>query len=145
MIKALGQRANLIQISCEFLIENISPTQKLIQKADIDKAIHNKKLLESFQDWNDISKSPRDKWIDRVVVYSTIESNSFYDGFLQNFIREHKLDIDSNELDKSLARLRIGYIIKKIGSNYSFRVPIFREWIMNNDIKSRLRSEIREG
>lgn len=113
-------------------------------QSDIDRALANKKLLESFQDWNDIAKDTKEQWIDRVVVYSTIAQDSFDDAFLQGLIKTHNLAIDSNELDKSLARLRIGYIIKKVDNIYSYRVPIFRDWVMSGDIELRLESEIKK-
>ncbi len=144
MIIQLGQRANLIQISCEYLIENIAQTQRVIEKDNITKLLsfNNEKLYAEFEKWNQISQDTKEQWMDRVVVYSTIRQNGFDDKFLQSFIKEHQLHIDSNELDKSLARLRIGYIIKKEENRYSYRVPIFRAWIMQNDIEARLQGEL---
>ncbi len=144
MITSVGQRANLIQKVCEYLIENISQTQRYITKNDISKALADKKLLELFQDWNNLSDNPKEQWIDRVLLYSTIEQDSFDDSDLQHTIKKYTLNINSNELDKSLARLRLGYIIKKEGDRYSYRVPIFRDWVLNNDIEARLESEIKK-
>jgi len=142
MITALGQRANLLQIACEYLITHLATGQKVFTYEDITHALTDKKLLESFQDWNSITKDPKEQWIDRIVVYSTLAQESFDDGFLQNLIRTHTLDIDSNELDKSLARLRIGYIIKKEGNRYAYRVPIFVHHLQQNDIQGRLQHEL---
>ncbi|MDQ7084410.1 MAG: hypothetical protein Q9M36_05555 [Sulfurovum sp.] len=143
MISSVGQRANLIQKVCEHLIENIAQTQKIITQEDISKALKDSKLLELFQDWNQLSTEPKEQWIDRVVLYSTIEQNSFDDRDLQETIKKYTLNINSNELDKSLARLRLGYIIKKENDGYSYRVPIFREWVLKNDIGARLESEVK--
>ncbi len=44
MIEKLGQRANLIQIVCDYLIENIDSSQKIITKQDIKKVLKNKNI-----------------------------------------------------------------------------------------------------
>ncbi len=142
LITALGQRANLLQIACEYLITHLATGQKIFTHDDITHALTDKRLLESFQDWNSITKDPKEQWIDRIVVYSTLMEESFDDGFLQNLIRTHTLEIDGNALDKSLARLRIGYIIKKEGNRYTYRVPIFVHHLQQNDIHGRLQHEL---
>ena len=143
MIAKLGQRANLIQKVCGYLIENIDKSQKLITQKDINHALHNREILDYFNDWNDMSKDRREKWIDRVVLYGTIEQGAFNDGDLQKIIETHKLEINSNELDKSLVRLRLGYIIKKVEDGFVYRVPLFVESVKELNVKERFLEEVR--
>jgi hypothetical protein len=143
MIEKVGQRANLIQIVCDYLVESIPPNQRLITQDDITQALRNKKLLKFFDDWNEMSTDTKEKWIDRVVLYGTIGQDRFDDSLLQRLIRENGLEINSNELDKSLVRLRLGYIVKKIDEGYVYRVPLFVENIRRLNLDERFLEEVR--
>jgi hypothetical protein len=143
MIEKVGQRANLIQIVCDYLVESIPPNQRLITQDDITQALRNKKLLKFFDDWNEMSTDTKEKWIDRVVLYGTIGQDRFDDSLLQRLIRENGLEINSNELDKSLVRLRLGYIVKKVDEGYVYGVPLFVENIRRLNLDERFLEEIR--
>ena len=142
MINRLEQRANLIQIVCDYLVESIDESQKIISKEDIRQALKNEKLLKFFDDWNEMSRNSKEKWIDRVVLYGTIANGKFDDTILQNLIGKYELGINSNELDKSLVRLRLGYIIKKVEKGYVYRVPLFVENVLKLDIEKRFLDEV---
>jgi len=143
MIKELGQRANLIQIVCDSLITNIGKRQKTISHNMIAQALKNEELLKFFNDWNDMSTNPKEKWIDRVVLYGTITQKRFDDSTLQEIITKYHLPIDNNELDKSIVRLRLGYIIKKEDNGeYIYRVPLFVESLLREDIEGRFLREV---
>jgi len=90
-----------------------------------------------------MSTDTKEKWIDRVVLYGTIGQDRFDDSLLQRLIRENGLEINSNELDKSLVRLRLGYIVKKIDEGYVYRVPLFVENIRRLNLDERFLEEIR--
>ena len=143
MIKKLGQRANLIQIVCDDLIKNIDASKKIIEKQDIEKALESEKILEFIRDWNDIIDDAKERWIDRIIVYGTISKSRFSDSDLQMIIDKYDLDINSNELDKALARLRLGFIIKKEDGVYSYRVPLFVENILASDVEGRFDREVK--
>lgn len=143
MITRLGQRANLIQIVCDYLVENIGASQKMITKEDITKALEGEKLLKFFDDWNEMSTDSKEKWIDRVVLYGTIAKGRFDDGDLQGLIKRYGLEINSNELDKSLVRLRLGYIIRKEDDGgYVYRVPLFVDSLLRGDVEGRFLGEV---
>jgi menaquinone-dependent protoporphyrinogen IX oxidase len=146
MIKRLGQRANLIQIVCDYLIENIDASQNKINKEDMKKALQGEKLLKFFDDWNDMSKNAKEQRIDRVVLFGTIRQGRFEDTDLQSMIKKHELEINSNELDKSLVRLRLGYIIKKENDgSYVYRVPLFVDKLLSSDVEGRFEREVLNG
>ncbi|SFV64662.1 hypothetical protein MNB_SV-12-107 [hydrothermal vent metagenome] len=144
MIARLGQRANLIQIVCDYLVENIGTSKKIITKEDIAKALKNEKLLKFFNDWNEMSTDSKEQWIDRVVLYGTIAKGRFDDGDLQELIKRYGLEINSNELDKSLVRLRLGYIIRKEDDGgYVYRVPLFVDSLLSYDVEGRFGREVK--
>lgn len=98
---------------------------------------------QSLQDWNDRVYDTKEKWIDRIIVYGMIGQESFSDTDLLALIKTHQLDIDNSELDKALARLRIGFIIKHgADGRYRFRVPLFKAFMLERDVKSRFASEV---
>jgi len=49
--------------------------------------------------------------VDRLIVYATVEKDQFSFAELIDLLQQHELSVDSQQLDHSLARLELGFIL----------------------------------
>ena len=81
--------------------------------------------------------------MDRIVVYATVEKGPFKLADLATNLENHGLQIDAHLLDRSLARLELGFVLaKEAGGRYCYRVPLFRDMVLNDDPQVRLKIEL---
>jgi len=77
------------------------------------------------------------------VVYATVHKERFDLAELVEILNQHGLKPDGPKMDHSLARLALGFVLgRDEKGNYFYRVPLFREMIMQEDPAVRLKVEL---
>jgi len=148
VISRCGNRANLISITCNEvlkIIQNNTITQK-----DIEYVIEHGTLEDYLKGWEKISGDEKRDTLDRAIIFLTIDRDRFRLSDVVEWLAENGLeDFDENIIYESLERLVVGYFLKKEKDNikrayyYSYRVPLFKEKLLYEDIEVHLKREIR--
>ena len=81
--------------------------------------------------------------LDRIVVYSTVDRERFELAELVSILNHHNLKPEGPKLDHSLARLELGFVLGRDNAGgYFYRVPLFREMILQDDPGVKLKVEL---
>ena len=144
VIKLTGQRANLIAVICNEVLKSLK--SKIVTKKDIDMVLKKSIIEDYIGGWGKISgdeeKYENDNRLDRIIIFSTLKKESFRLSDIGRVIKESGLKIQSHKIEESLNRLVLSFILKEEKKNYSYRVPLFREKLLEDDIEFKLESEI---
>ena len=139
-IKLCGYRANYIAIVCDVVLKGLETD--VITKADIENALDHDDIDKMLRGWGAMSDSKEANRIDRLIVYLTIEKESFRLGDVVELIKEQGLSIDIDKINESLDRLVLGYVVGKSKGNYVYRVPLLKQRLLEDDIEFNLEGEI---
>ena len=114
IIHKTGQRSNLVSVVCDRLVSIVK--NKRICQENLEQV-----LSSGFTEYISM---PEEK-LDRVIVYATITKESFYQEELYDVFDRFDLNIDSREIEESLFRLELSFVIVKVDGQYRYRVPLF--------------------
>jgi len=142
LIVRCGNRANLIAITCHEVLKVIE--NNIITQKNIEHVIRHSTLEDYLKGWKQISLNEDENTLDRAILFLTLRKEYFRLGDVVKMLEEVGLDtLDENKIDESLGRLVIGYFLGKDRGNYSYRVPLFKEKLLYEDINILLNREIR--
>jgi hypothetical protein len=146
LIKACGQRANLIAKVCKFIVVNMSTGQRLITAKDVQNALYSDEINQELAGWV-LSNSDIGEYYDKLIVYATIHKDDFSSGELIQLLQQKGVQVDINALDRSLSRLGLVYILGKDqqSGRYAYHVPLFVEMIQRDDPEIRLQAVLTMG
>jgi len=146
LIKACGQRANLIAKACKFIVVNMSTGQRVINAEDVQNALYSDEINKELASWV-LSNHKIKQYYDKLIVYTTIHMNDFSSGELIQRLQEKGISVDINALDRSLARLGLVCILGKDqqSGRYAYHVPLFVEMIQRDDPEIRLHAVLSTG
>ena len=139
-IKLCGYRANYIAIVCDVVLKGLETD--VISKANIENALDHDDIDKMLRGWGAMSANKESNRIDRLIVYLTIEKESFRLGDVVELIKEQGLSIDIDRVNESLDRLVLGYVVGKSKGNYVYRVPLLKQRLLEDDIEFNLEGEI---
>ncbi|WP_459872712.1 hypothetical protein [Endothiovibrio diazotrophicus] len=129
LIDATGQRANLVSIACNEILKGLDPSERTIDREDVSRALDSEALRGHLAGWQELSEVPRERLALRLVVYATIEQESFTLAGLGEQLAAAGADIPSHRLERLLERLQLAYVIGREQASYRYRVPLFVETI----------------
>jgi predicted AAA+ superfamily ATPase len=145
IIERTGQRPNLIAIICNTLIKNLGKTKRTIEHAEVEAVFSDKKLYELFESWKELDDDKRAGSIDKMIVYAMVEQEKFKLKDLVEKLKTLGVNIAMSEIEKSLSRLKIGYIIERDNEGvYGFMLPLFRAYILKDEYEVKLMGELKE-
>jgi WD40 repeat protein len=105
-----------------------SPNGKYIVTGSTDKLLG----------WDNIeSRQEKNSRLDRMVIYLTIEKESFELDDVLSLLAEEKVEVDASAVKRSLERLVIMYVLKKEHGAFSYRIPLMKEHILQTNKKGR--------
>ncbi|SFV67254.1 hypothetical protein MNB_SV-12-496 [hydrothermal vent metagenome] len=143
IIEKTGQRPNLIAIICNRLIKNLGKTKRVIAHTEVEAVFNDKKLYELFESWKELDEDVRAGSIDKLIVYAMVGQERFRLKELVEKLKALGINIAMSEIEKSLSRLKIGYIIERDNEGvYGFMLPLFREYILKDEYEVKLEVEI---
>ncbi len=124
IVTASGSRADLISNICHTIVENIDPTARQITTDDVDRAFASDAVSQSIGIMKRLIGDPEAAQIDRIVVYATVERDSFTIDDLWAALAVHDLTIPIDTLRQSLERLELANILHHERRHYTYRVPL---------------------
>jgi len=116
IIYQTGRRSNLVSVICNRLILQIEG--KMISKEDLESVLDS-----DFTEYISLGSVK----IDRVIEYATIDKEKFYKEDLYEIFDKYNLEVDTIEIEESLNRLELSYVIYQKNGEYRYRVPLFVE------------------
>ena len=134
MIAQCGQRANLIAYVCHQVIQQLDASQRVIEAGDIHRVLEGRDLQKRLAGWS-VGIGEQEQAYDRLVVYSTIQKDSFTIGELMQELEQQGVHFDSAELERALSRLELAFVLKKIQNRYSYCVPLFVEHMREDEVE----------
>ena len=109
----------------------------------MEAVFNDKKLYELFESWKELDEDMRAGSIDKLIVYAMVGQERFRLKELVEKLKALGINIAMSEIEKSLSRLKIGYIIERDNEGvYGFMLPLFREYILKDEYEVKLEVEI---
>jgi hypothetical protein len=131
----------LIASICDKVVRDLET--RVIKQEDIDKVIESGELDSLLYDWQGLTLDDKKSRIDRVVVYLTYTKESFRLSDVAKDFEKYGLKIDNNQIQESLKRLVLGYVIKKRKGDYFYTIPLLKEILLDDDIEFLLESDVK--
>jgi hypothetical protein len=143
LLAATGQRTNLMAIACHEILAQLRPDQRTITSEDVHRSLHTERIFEALRGWDAMTDDAEACQWDRLVVYSTIDQEPFDFAALAARLRQHGLTLDGRAIERSLARLELGFVLgRNDQGRYVYRVPSFRPLILRDAPSAKLQVEI---
>ena len=141
LVEACGQRANLIAIACQHIVRNLPPQQRNITADDMYKALHSDEIRRALTGWV-VGVSEEEQTYERMVVYATIEQQDFSTAELLDMAQQQNLKLDTQQLEKTLSRLELAFILGRNEGRWFYRVPLFVDYIKEDAPAAKLTTEL---
>ena len=141
IVDSCGQRANLIAITCQHIVRNLTPKQRVIEASDVDKALRSDELRRALSGWV-VGETEHEQAYERMVVYATIAMPSFTTGELLELAKHHGVAIDTLVLDRTLSRLELAFVLGRKDGRWFYRVPLFVDYIAEDSPELKLQAEL---
>ncbi len=146
IIEKVGGRANLIAIICNEIIRTINVQSRIIRFQDINQALESNHLRSSLGGWGTLAGDDKQaNRLDRIIVYSTIGIESFTVNELMQILDQYNCPYTTQQLQESLARLSLAFIIGRKKNQYHYFIPLFKTMISSEEPETFLNREIKEA
>jgi hypothetical protein len=143
LLDTTGQHTNLMAIVCHEILAQLRPDERVITGEDLHRALHNKKIFDALKGWDATTDDTEACQWDRMVVYGTIDKEPFDFAALVALLRQHGVTPDGRAIEHSLARLELSFVLgRNDQGRYVYRVPLFRELILQDSPLAKLQVEI---
>ncbi len=144
LIAKTGQRANLIAILCDQILQDLQQ-RRVIEEADLKAALDSSKIHDALGHWGTSLGDDKqaDNRLDRIIVYATLAQGQFSLTELWNLLNNLNFDYHPEAVKESLARLELAYILQREEEKYSYRVPLFVEMINRQGPAEMLKGALR--
>jgi len=138
-----GQRANLIATVCDEILNKLAIKQRVLTQKEVNNALHSKAIAEALSGWGELTGDEQATRLDRIIIYATIKKGEFTKTALLNFLNKYRYSYTTTQLEKSLKRLEIAFIIQRDNKNrYNYCVPLFRKMLLKEDLIALLKQEL---
>jgi len=136
IIERTGQRANLLATICDESLKRLEG--KKISTKLLEEVMQSQAVSSKLLGWDNIDGSyEKNSRLDRMVIYLTIEKESFELDDVLTLLAEEKVEVDASAVKRSLERLVIMYVLKKEAGVFSYRIPLMKEHILQTNEKGR--------
>ena len=142
IVDSCGQRANLIAIACQHIVRNLPPQQLVIEAGDVAFALKSDEVRRALSGWV-LGETEHEQSYERMVVYSTIGMRSFTTGNLLELAEQHDIAVDTLELDRTLSRLELAFVLGRKDGRWFYRVPLFVDYIAEDSPELKLQAELK--
>jgi transcriptional regulator with XRE-family HTH domain len=145
LVEATGQRANLIALACHEMLMPLNKQQRVLTKTDVEHALQSRAVQDALVGWRQLSKDEQAAHLDRLIVYATVEAGEFSLYDITQVLDEHHYAYMGEQLNQSLDRLELAFIIQRDKDHYRYCVPLFRKMLVEQDVATLLRLELRSA
>lgn len=138
-----GCRPNLLQIVCNRLIRQLDK-RRVIDEKDVTDVLASTAVVQALEGWRELTSDPRSSSIDKIVVWSMLKNESFELGDVRRTLGayEEAARISTREIQLSLQRLELAFIVREKDGVYTWCVPLFRKRRLLEEPASQLREEM---
>lgn len=138
-----GRRANLIAIVCDTIVKTMYLKERVIEEDHLESALDSDAVRDALAGWGMLGgHDERVNRLDRILVYLTIEGEMFsLDELFRKFDAAGH-EYSSVEIQQSLRRLELAFILGRRQERYFYRVPLFQKMLLAQDPKLMLRREL---
>jgi sugar lactone lactonase YvrE len=144
IITATGQRANFVAIVCDEMLQNLPSDRRVLNQQDVTRALHSEAIEQALGAWRQLSRGDEQAArLDRIIVWATVESGEFSLTDVMSVLNKRDYVYTTEQLNQSLKRLELAYIIRREKSRYSYCVPLFREWLLEQEVGALLEQEFK--
>jgi hypothetical protein len=138
--KLCGYRANYIATVCDVVLKKLE--HSVITEQNIEDALNDAVVDKMLKGWGSLSANKEANRLDRLIVYLTIEKESFRLGDVVEGLKEQGLNMDIEKINESLDRLVLGYVVEKLKGNYGHHVPLLKERLLEDDLGFLIEGEV---
>lgn len=142
VVALCGQRANYIATICDVMLRDLKTST--ISHEDMQNALESEETDRMLKGWGQLSASEEANRLDRLIVYLTIEQESFRLGDVVEGLKAKALKIDIERVNESLDRLVLGYVVGKHKGNYHYKIPLLKERLIEDDLEFLIEGEVLE-
>jgi hypothetical protein len=142
LVEASGQRANLVAIICQECLEAMGPGASVVERAHLTKALASQAVQDALAGWARLSHDENACRLDRIVVYHTAYHGRTSLANLVALIRASGRHAEVDALKHSLARLLLGFVLKRTETGYAFAVPLFARQFDREELRLLLQQEL---
>ena len=143
LIHETGQRANLIAIACNELLQGLDMQERIIHTETLDQVLDSNAIRTALAGWEALSGVEAADRLDRIIVYATVHRDQFTLTDLLHVLDENAFQYDPEQVKQSLSRLELAFILKRERQNYTFCVPLFKKIILEQEPSRLLLDELR--
>jgi hypothetical protein len=149
ILTATGQRAHLVAIACHEMVTQLSTHRHALNQEDIKHAFDSENMREALAAWQQLSDDEPIDRLARMIVYATIEAGEFGLTDVMDVLNAHDYVYTTVQLNNAITCLELAYIIQcetdKKGKNlYHYCVPLFRKWLLRQEVDALLEQEFRD-
>lgn len=141
LIDACGQRTNLISKTCQHIVTNLPVKQRVIEAGDVHNALYSDAIRKELTGWV-IGNNPLEQHYDRLVVYATVSEGDFSTGELILLLQDKGVKLKIAELERTLSRLEMAFILGRDKGRWWYRVPLFVEYMLEESPELKLAAEL---
>jgi len=143
IIYLTGQRANLIALVCHEMLKNLDLTTRVLDEVDVMRALESKAVNESIEGWKNLTADEELNRLDRLIVYSTIREGQFSLTPLLNRLESYGSYYPPQQVEQSLARLTLSFVIQRPSHHYTYCVPLLRKQLLQEDLDELIKWELK--
>lgn len=142
IVYASGGRANLIAILCQECLDQLGRDPIEIEAIHVDTALRSQPVADALSGWTRLSGNADDSRLDRIIVYkATLDSRLTLERLLQDLTP----DWDTQQIQASLQRLRLAFIVTITDGSITFAVPLFADLMDAAEARAYLKAESQGG
>ena len=146
LITATGQRANLISIACNQILQSLTLHDRVIEAEVVERALDSNAIRQALTGWETLdTEDSAGSQRDRMIVYATIERDAFTQPELLRMLDALGYSATPEQVQRSLERLQLAYVIQREKEQYRYCVPLFRDWVLAREPQDLLRRELATG
>jgi len=142
VIELCGQRANYIATVCDEVLKGLDSF--VITQKELKEALESEAVEQMLKGWGAMSANKQANRLDRLIVYLTIKEEHFRLGFVVEALKSKGLDLDIEQINQSLERLVLGYVLSKQKGYYSYQIPLMKQQLLEDDLEFLIEGEVEE-
>jgi hypothetical protein len=134
LLALTGRRPNLIAIICHTFLKLLDPAKPVVTKAVLRAATDTgeesgQDLKHAFADLGSLSEDKERCTVDQMVLFSTFRKTGFSAEDVRRWLKRAGASIPMAELNESLQRLQLAYVLRQKAGRFDFAVPVIRDYL----------------
>jgi hypothetical protein len=127
VVRETGKRPNLLQIVGNEILRGLQG-RRVVTEEDVDRVLSSRPVIDALAGWRELVSDKRASCIDRIVVWSMVDRDSFTLADLRQTVGNFSeaASVRTEDLQRSLQRLDLAFILGEESGTYSWRIPLFR-------------------